>query len=149
MIKYPAGMRSVPLLLSGLFFLFAAMAATPVAAQSPASVVGNWRQLVSGQPYQACHYHFSVDGRSIRVSYVTDVDDLVTNRLKGDSTDWGSFALQGRRITGRTQIGSQFVPITGILNENLREIQWRYPLPGVVDMPSGAPSYKIENLVRD
>jgi hypothetical protein len=138
----------------GLALLLSACQTTQTAQVSPEDLVnmqrlvGSWRVEVTGEGKFASHREFALQGNEIAVTYVNDVDWVAASQLKGDRSYWGKFHLNGRRLNGSTRVGSQAVPITGIVDESFRRIEWRHPLPGISG-GSGVPSYSDQLLLKE
>jgi hypothetical protein len=88
-------------------------------------LVGNWRSGATQS--DIIHYEFSLQGNGIIVKTVAYSDNVAANTLKGDKAYYAKFHLSGRRLNGNLE-NSRRAPLTGIVSENFRQIDWRISL---------------------
>jgi hypothetical protein len=139
---------------TGSFYLIALLliggllATTRLEAQSPADLanmkrlVGNWQgDTPQHDPTRQGHLFITMKGNSLQGYLVWDVDNVLSNRLKGDQILLYTFRLSGRRLVGQSTQTPK--PLTGIVSQDFRQLQFHFVLTGT-SMPDSVVSYHRE-----
>ncbi len=106
------------------------------------TMTGKWKQqMVNDEPStqtDSFHYEFKLKKKTIIVYLVRDRDEGLD--LKGDSSEYMQFTMNGRRLVGEKEINGEDVTVLGAINENLTEMFWTWEEPGITDL--------IGNIIR-